>query len=108
MIGWETELREVTTMGYDITLTSEKVLLVGADHLGALPRKLLDQGVKEIIHWNGRNRFDPGREIPKGVDLIILNLNFVSHGLMLQVKKQAKARGIPMIFRKNSLFVEVG
>ncbi|HWP96088.1 MAG TPA: DUF2325 domain-containing protein [Syntrophomonadaceae bacterium] len=87
---------------------AETVLLVGADRLGSVPRKLLKKGVKEIIHWNGRNNSTQNREIPKDVDLIILNLSFINHGLMHQVKKQAKARGIPIIFRKNAIFTETG
>ncbi|HCF49337.1 MAG TPA: dihydroorotate dehydrogenase [Syntrophomonas sp.] len=82
----------------------EKVLFVGADHLGAVPKKLYAEGAKEIIHWKGRNHSTQNREIPKNVDLIILNLNYISHGLMNRVKKQAKSRGIPIIFRKTVFF----
>jgi len=87
---------------------AKKVLLVGADHLGSTPRKLYEEGVKEIIHWNGRSNSTQARAIPKDVDLIILNLNYINHGLMHLVKKQAKSRGIPIIFRKTALFHQAG
>lgn len=95
-------------MGMVVNLTAEKVLLVGADRLGAVPKMLIGEGVKEIIHWNGRNNSTRNRDIPLNVDLIILNLNYVNHGLMHSVKKQAKSRGIPIIFSKQALLSKTG
>lgn len=74
-------------------------LVVGADRLGAIPIKLGAEGVK-IIHWRGRDNLCKTKAIPNGVDMIILYWDYVNHGLMQNVKKQAKARGIPLIFNR--------
>lgn len=74
-------------------------LVVGADHLGTIPSKLAEEGV-QIIHWRGRNNSFKTKTIPAAVDMIILYWDYVNHPLMQNVKKQAKARGIPLIFNR--------
>ena len=75
-------------------------LVVGADRLGTIPIRLAKEGV-QIIHWRGRNNSFKTKTIPADVDMIILYWDYVNHPLMQNVKKQAKARGIPLIFNRS-------
>ncbi|NLU48981.1 MAG: DUF2325 domain-containing protein [Syntrophomonadaceae bacterium] len=84
------------------------VLVIGADRLGNIPRALLEKGAKRIIHWSGRNKSFHTRIIPKNVDVIILFCDFLNHALMYSVKRQAKATGIPIVFKKRSLTHKAG
>jgi hypothetical protein len=78
------------------------ILIVGADRLGNIPEKLHEKGVEEIIHWSGRKTADLTKTIPKNVDGIILFCDFINHRLMYNIKRQAKAFNIPIIFSKRS------
>lgn len=83
------------------------VLVVGADRLGKIPSKLQEEGAREIIHWSGRQKSCLNRTIPKKVDKIVLFWDFLNHNLMNNIKQQAKAAGIPVIFSKRSLIGKV-
>jgi hypothetical protein len=78
-------------------------LVVGADRLGTIPMRLAEEGV-QIIHWRGRNNSFKTKAIPIDVDMVILYWDFVNHPLMQNVKKQAKARGIPLIFNHSKSY----
>lgn len=77
------------------------VLVVGADHLGSIPRKLAQKGVQHIIHWSGRSRGCLYKTIPQEVDAIILYWDFINHGLMNNIRRQAKERSIPLIYNRR-------
>lgn len=79
------------------------VLVVGADYLGTIPGKLKEKGVKEIIHWSGRDSNYEKRKIPERVNEIIVFCDFVKHNLVNCVKKQSKQKNIPITFAKRSL-----
>lgn len=84
------------------------VLLVGADRLGNIPVKLQKEGAEEIIHWSGRSKSYLNKTIPKKVDMVILFWDFLNHNLMSNIKQQAKAAGIPVVFSKRSLICKAG
>jgi hypothetical protein len=84
------------------------VLIVGADRLGRIPNKLHKDGFKKIIHWNGRNKSFQNKSIPKNVDMVILFWDFLNHNLMNNIKRQAKATGIPITFSRRSLTCDAG
>jgi len=77
------------------------VLLVGADRLGNMPKKLEDHGASKIIHWPGRK--DRNKTIPQHVDMVLIVHDFVNHGLMDSVKGQAKRRQLPIIYAKRGV-----
>jgi hypothetical protein len=79
------------------------ILIVGADRLGNIPEKLHSEGVQEIIHWSGRKKSFQTKTIPKNVNTIILFCDFLNHSLMYNIKRQAKAVRIPIIFSKRSM-----
>ena len=84
------------------------ILIVGADRLGNIPEKLHSEGAQEIIHWNGRKKSFQTKTIPKNVDTIILLCDFLNHRLMYNIKRQAKAVNIPIIFSKRSVTYKAG
>ena len=84
------------------------VLVVGADRLGNIPTRFREEGVDEIIHWSGRSKYFVNKTIPKKVDRVILFWDFLGHNLMMSIKQQAKAAGIPVIFSKRSLISKAG
>lgn len=83
------------------------ILIVGGDRLGNIPKSLYDEGVQEIIHWVGRSKSFFNRSIPSNIDKIVILCDFVSHNIMHNVKKQAKAQKIPIIFSKRNTLLKV-
>lgn len=79
-----------------------KVLLVGADRIDNITKKLESEGVKDIIHWPGRSKSFWNKEVPKNVEKVIVFCNFINHGTMNSVKRQAKANGIPVVYSRLS------
>ncbi|HBC94502.1 MAG TPA: dihydroorotate dehydrogenase [Pelotomaculum sp.] len=79
------------------------VLIVGADRLGSIPKRLQNEGVNKIIHWSGRSSSFQKKTIPRNVDKIIVLCDFLNHNLMHSVKNRAKSCGIPVIYNKRSI-----
>ena len=77
-------------------------LVVGGDRLGSTPVKLGEEGVR-ILHWRGRNTMSKSKQIPANVDMVIIYWDFVNHRLMQSVKRQAKSKGIPVIYNRCRL-----
>lgn len=85
----------------DSGFAARTVLVVGADHLGCIPRKLEAEGFSNIIHWSGRHTNCKNRTVPSNVDAIFLYWDFINHSLMNNIKRQAKERGIPVIYNRR-------
>ncbi len=80
-----------------------EVLLVGADNLGVIDKRLAAYGVASIAHVTGRNVMERRRlTIPAETALVIVLTDFVCHRVALSVKKRAKQQGVPIIFVKRS------
>ena len=77
------------------------LLVVGVDRLGNMPAALREYGVGHIIHWSGRK--DRNRAIPQNVHMILIVYDFVNHGLMENVKSQAKRRRLPIFFVRRGV-----
>lgn len=78
------------------------LLIVGADRLGSIPKKLEELGFEEIIHLNGRKVQMVKRRIPSHVDLILVLTDFINHNLSNVLKKQASEQDIPICYAKRS------
>ena len=83
-----------------------KVLVVGTDRLGNIPLMLRQEGVKEIIHWSGRNKSSFNKVVPKNIEKVIVFCDYINHNTMSSVKRQAKVIGIPVIYSKRGLSKE--
>lgn len=77
-------------------------LVVGNDKFGgeAVLRKRL--GVRNVLHWDGRSK-PRSAGLPQRVGLVLMYTGYVSHGLMKVVRRQAKARGIRVLFVTRGL-----
>lgn len=69
-------------------------LVVGADRLGTKPEALRDLGY-EVAHWSGRER--PGK-LPRKTALVVVLTGFVSHAVMREARRQAREKGIPVVY----------
>lgn len=79
------------------------VMIVGADHLGNIEKNLQYCGITEIEHVCGRNVADRKKfSIPQYISLVVVLIDYVNHVTAQNVKEQAKARGVPMVFAKRS------
>lgn len=84
-------------MGVDMT-----ALIVGGDRIDSIRDELLAQGVTDIAHWVGRKHGEKHNIIPKNIQRIVVLTNFVNHGLVGKIKKEAKRLNIPVEYTKNS------
>ncbi|ARK28604.1 DUF2325 domain-containing protein [Halalkalibacter krulwichiae] len=78
------------------------LLIVGADHLGAIPKKLESLGFSEIIHVSGRKVQMVKKEIPTHIDLILVLTDFINHNLTGVLKRKASEQKIPICYAKRS------
>ncbi|MCL6477043.1 MAG: DUF2325 domain-containing protein [Peptococcaceae bacterium] len=78
-----------------------RCLVVGADSIGSKEVYLKKKfGVKEVFHWDGRNRKMPSLPV---VDMIVVLTGFINHGIMQHIKKEAKKRGIKVLYLKRGV-----
>jgi hypothetical protein len=78
------------------------VLIVGADHLGSIPKELSKLGATRIVHLTGRDQSGFRNGLPESMDLIIVLCDYASHNLTQKVKDLAKSKSIPILFAKRS------
>ncbi|MDT8862702.1 DUF2325 domain-containing protein [Alkalihalobacillus sp. MEB130] len=78
------------------------LLIVGADRLGSIPKKLEELGFNEIIHVSGRKVQMVKKEIPSHVDLVLVLTDFINHNLTGVLKKKATEQEIPICYAKRS------
>ncbi|HWR39609.1 MAG TPA: DUF2325 domain-containing protein [Patescibacteria group bacterium] len=78
-------------------------VIIGADHLGGMEKKIRSYGITEIEHITGRNPANQRKfNIPKSANVILVMIDYVNHNTALMVKQQAKALAIPLIFANRS------
>lgn len=78
------------------------LLIVGADHLGSIPKKLKGLGFKRITHLNGRKVQMVKRDIPSDTDLILVLTDYINHNLISVLKKKASEQDVPICYAKRS------
>lgn len=78
-------------------------LVIGADYLGSIERKMRDMGVTEIAHLTGRNPGEAKKiNIPKTVAFVLVFTDYVNHNIAKAVKSHAKAQSVPLVYAKRS------
>src|SRR3990167_2422284 len=65
------------------------VLIVGADHLGSIPKELDKMGVTEIKHMTGRSGQKIRDGIPETMDFVIMLYDYVNHNLGRELRNRA-------------------
>ncbi|MGN7312631.1 DUF2325 domain-containing protein [Alkalicoccobacillus gibsonii] len=78
------------------------LMIVGADHLGSIPKKLEDMGFANILHISGRKTKMVKREIPADIDMILVLTDFINHNLTTVLKKKAMEQDVPICYAKRS------
>ncbi|MEK4563713.1 DUF2325 domain-containing protein [Alkalihalobacillus sp. FSL R5-0424] len=78
------------------------LMIVGADHLGSIPKKLEDMGFANILHISGRKTKMVKREIPADIDMILVLTDFINHNLTTVLKKKAMEQDVPVCYAKRS------
>ena len=79
------------------------VVVVGADHLGHIEKKLYEHGISKLIHVSGRKKSDNKRVVlTNQISAVLIFTDYINHNLMDQVKSQARCLNIPVIFSKRS------
>ena len=78
-------------------------MVVGADYLGTIEKKMREMGVTEIAHFKGRNPGEIRRvSIPKSVSFVLVFTDYVNHNIAKAVKSHAKAQAVPLVYAKRS------
>ncbi|ADY57062.1 hypothetical protein Sgly_2791 [Syntrophobotulus glycolicus DSM 8271] len=80
-----------------------RVLIVGADRMGNITSKLRERGFEEITHWCGRSKTFWKKSIPIDVAQVIIFCDFIDHNTMRNVRQQAKANDIPIVYSKRAI-----
>jgi hypothetical protein len=78
------------------------LMIVGADHLGNITEKLMNCGVTNIIHMDGRKDNMTKRDIPSYVDIVLVMTDYINHNLAKVIKQKAKSQEVPTYFVKRS------
>lgn len=79
------------------------VMLIGADHLGHIEKKLQTLGIRSIDHITGRNVADRKRfKFPMSTTLIVIFIDYINHTTAKNIKQMAKSQGVPLVFANRS------
>jgi hypothetical protein len=78
------------------------VLIVGGDRISSITKYLAQNGYDEINHWDARRNGDTHRFIPQNTRLVVILINYLNHGMVKKIKRDAEQLGLPVLFSKNS------
>lgn len=79
------------------------VMLVGADHLGTIERKMQILGINSIDHITGRNGGARKKsKFPSSTALIVIFIDYINHTTAKNIKNMAKSQGVPLVFANRS------
>lgn len=79
------------------------VMLVGADHLGTIEKKMQMMGINSIDHITGRNSGARKKsKFPLSTALIVVFIDYINHTTAKNIKSMAKSQGVPLVFANRS------
>jgi len=79
------------------------IVVIGADYLGAIEKKLYLLGVTNLKHIDGRRVSNQNKiSIPPRTDFVLVLTDYVNHNTAKMVKEIARSRNVPLIFSKRS------
>jgi hypothetical protein len=83
-----------------------QALIVGADRVRGVRDEILRAaprlGIEQVEHWPGRKVAESRRQVSNRTALVVFMCDRANHMLMHNVRRQAEARGIPMVFCRHS------
>ncbi|RSL32483.1 DUF2325 domain-containing protein [Salibacterium salarium] len=80
----------------------DTLMIVGADKLGSIPKRLQELGFEDISHVSGRKVKMVHKKIPDKVDLVLVLTDFINHNVATKLKERAKERCIPVCYARRS------
>ncbi|AOM83706.1 putative diverged CheY-domain [Salisediminibacterium beveridgei] len=83
-------------------MTMSSLMVIGGDQLGNIPDKLKALGFDDVLHISGRKTQMVKRDIPEGVDLILVLTDFINHNIAKKIKAKASKQNIPICYSKRS------
>lgn len=78
-------------------------LIVGGDYVEPLKREIRAHGHAQVVHWDGRKAGFTKKSIPGGTRLIVILIDYISHSLLISLKRQAGRNSVPLVFCKRSM-----
>lgn len=79
------------------------ILVVGADHLGDIPKYLGGLGYTTVKHIKGRKRcLEKQLHIPSNTKMVLVLTDYIDHNIARAVKQKAKGNNVPIVFAKRS------
>lgn len=78
-------------------------LIIGGDHVERYKSFLLERGFDSVTHWDGRRKSECHRRLPQALDLVVIMIDQVSHGLLYKMRRQADERHLPVIYTQRSV-----
>ena len=82
---------------------SATALIIGGDHVERYKSFLLERGFGSVTHWDGRRKSECHRRLPQSLDLVVIMIDQVSHGLLYKMRRQADERHLPVIYTQRSV-----
>ena len=78
------------------------VLIVGGDHVEPLKREIRAHGHERVEHWDGRKVGFTRKSIPSSTRLVVILCDYISHNLLIALKRQANRNEVPLVFCRRS------
>jgi len=82
---------------------SSTALIIGGDHVDRYKTFLIEHGFESVTHWDGRRKSECHRRLPQALDLVVIMVDQVSHGLLYTMRRQADERHLPVIYTQRSV-----
>lgn len=82
---------------------SGTVLIIGGDRVDRYKAFLAEHGFASVTHWDGRRKSECHRRLPQSLDLVVIMIDQVSHGLLYKMRRQADERHLPVIYTQRSV-----
>ena len=80
-----------------------EALIVGGDRVSTYRDFLAQRGYESIHHWSGRRQSECHRSMPADLNLVVVLVDYVNHGLARSVKQMANRQKVPIIFSRRSV-----
>jgi hypothetical protein len=82
---------------------SATALIIGGDRVDRYKSYLYGRGYASVTHWDGRRNSECHRRLPQTLDLVVILIDQVSHGLLYKMRRQADERSLPVIYTQRSV-----
>jgi hypothetical protein len=79
------------------------VLIIGGDHVERYKSFLYAQGYASVMHWDGRRKSECHRSLPQSLDLLVIMVDQISHGLLYKMRRLADERALPIVYTQRSM-----